>query len=368
MTIDYNALSDKELVQHFFNMDLPMIVHISANLSPERAANIVRLLEEETAEDVGERICAFFMGLQTKEQVTEVGRVMNTRYTLKLIEEAVKLDHSHLWKISALLIGLTHRVFLKVLDTASPKELEVIQHEALKEPIQHHLTVFVHEVSSEVDEKVKQVMNLNEKAEKTPADNISFEDIHDWLVQINSIAESFEPLITKINRALGIAWNTNRPDLISRLTGVVETIQRTQKLLIGTPRTRSALPTGFFAALEGNVCAVYGKAGDAEALLDDEPAVEALAMLSLWYLKDYWQVGLLPHIKDESELRLDPESHSDKECRNFRESLMAEVNKNLENLDLATVGDFKAAYIGSRDILKETIRQRQKVSLITRKS
>ncbi len=358
MTIDYSTLTDEELVSHFSKMDLNMVAHISGALPPERAANVIRCLEAESTDEMGKRICAFFLGLQTKEQVTAIGKVMNTRYTLKLIEEAVKLDHSQLWKISSLLIGLTHRVFLKVLDSASPKELEVIQHEALKEPIQHHLTVFVHEISQEVDVKAGQVLELCEKAEKTPVSEVDYETLHDWLGQIDHISKSFEPQIIKLNRALGIAWNSNRPDLIDRMNQILETIHRTQKLMIGIQRTESGGPTGFYKILEDNLCAVFGKQEDPKALLDTEPAVEALAKLSLWYLEDYWNAGLLPRIKDQADLHLDPKTHSDKECQEFRELLMTEVNHNLEDLNLQTVGDFKTAFIGSPEMLKETIQRR----------
>nr|NGX58750.1 hypothetical protein [Chlamydiota bacterium] len=113
-----------------------------------------------------------------------------------------------------------------------------------------------------------------------------------------------------------------------------------------------AAPTGIYLLFEQIISSPFASEDPNKTLQDDEPGVEALAKLSLWYMKDYWEMGLLPSIKNEDQLKLDPEKHSDKECQEYREKLMEEVNDNLEKFDLKTVGDFKKVFIGSKELLR----------------
>lgn len=351
MTLDYSSLSDEDLVDSFRKMDLNMVANVAANLPPEKAAYVVSRLEAESSDDASHRICSLFLGLTTKEQVTAVGKVMNTKFTMVLIQELIKRDTSHLWKISSLMIGLTHRVFLKVLSHASGKELELLQHEAMKEPMQHHLTVFIHESEEQINSYIDLLMEYQKSIETRDLEAMSYADVAEILEAIERFASKIDAMIVKLNRALGIGWNTNRPDLIDRLTKIKETCQRTLQMVIGTPRSSNSVPTGLYLLLENLICHSFNNNDPYESLRDDEPGVEALAKLSLWYMKDYWEAGLLPSINHEDQLKLDPEKHSDKECQEYRQRLMDEVNANLEKHHLSTVGDFRKAFIGTRKLL-----------------
>jgi len=364
MAVDYNNLTNQELIDVFLNMELDMVAHVSENLTPERAAYVVSTLETKApdCDDTAHRICAVFMGLSTKEQVVAVGRVMNTKFTMALIQELIKKDQRHLWKISSLLIGLTQRVFNKVLTTASSKEMEVLQHEAMKEPLQHHLTVYVHEADRELNQIIESLLSVEDQLATLDLETLTYSELKTMMNEVDGQIFRLEVFLVKLNRALGIAWNTNRPDLIDRFNKIKETCHRTQELTIGSPRSETALPTGIYKKFEQSLCGAFQSSNPNETLQDDEPAVEALAALSLWHLKDYWEAGLLPSISRESDLKLDPESHSEKECVDYREQLMNEVRHNLETFELATVGDFKARLLGTPRLLKGYVDRRRSAS------
>jgi len=358
MAVDYNQLSNQELVDLFLKMEVDMVAHVAETLTPERAAYVVSALEIQspTCEDTSHRIASVFLGLTTKEQVVAVGRVLNTKFTMVLIQELIKRDQSQLWKISSLLIGLTQRVFNKVLTNASSKELEILQHEAMKEPLQHHLTVYVHESEQQINQLINKLLLMQTDIDNLDLENFSYLDLKAHLKLLKQYTEQLEPFLDKLGRALGIAWNTNRPDLIDQLNKIKETAHRTQEMTIGNPRTDKSLPTGTYKLLEEKLCQAFESSDPNETLRDEEPGVEALAALSVWDMKGYWDMGLLPSIPHEEQLKLDFEKHSDKECQEYRENLMQQVNENLKTLNLTTVGDFKQAYLGTQTLLQGYIR------------
>jgi len=369
MAVDYNKMTNQELIDVFLNMEIDMVAHVAENLTPERAAYVVSTLETKapTCDDTSHRICAVFLGLSTKEQVVAVGRVMNTKFTMALIQELIKKDQRQLWKISSLLIGLTQRVFNRVLTSASSKEMEVLQHEAMKEPLQHHLTVYIHEANQELNLIIDSLMSIENQLPTIDLETFTYSELEALLNEVDGQIFKLEVFLVKLNRALGIAWNTNRPDLIGRLNKIKETSHRTQEMTIGTPRKEANLPTGIYLKFEQIFCGAFENSNPNETLRDDEPAVEALAALSLWQLKDYWEAGLLTSITQEKDLKLDPESHSEKECIDYREKLMSDVNQHLEALELTTVGDFKRHFLGTASLLEGYV-ERRSASLTTETS
>jgi len=100
--------------------------------------------------------------------------------------------------------------------------------------------------------------------------------------------------LATLNKALQLAWNSNRVDLIEKLSTAKETCQKFVISIIGHPRHAVNPPTGLYARLEARLNAVFGNPSDPndiEAAGNDEPAMEALVKFSIWYLKDYWDLG-----------------------------------------------------------------------------
>jgi hypothetical protein len=345
----HQTMTDEELVARFQKLPWDKLAQEAGELEPEKLAYVVREIENVGGDKSAQRVCVMFLGAQTKEQIEEMGKVLDTRYTLRIIHEAIKLEPSHMWKISALLIGLTHRVFLKVLTEASSKELEIIQHQALREPVQHHLSLFVHSSEEEINQLVEHAAEIRVEIGICDPKTMTTGQVLSFLEEIEKLKQGAEALIEKIGRALMIAWNTNRPDLVGKLTQVKESSLRFMKRVVGE-RERG---TGIFEVLTLKLEQVYGGASDTNACQDDEPGVEAMTKLDLWYFSDYWTIGLLPQIKSEKALQL--ENKSDTAWAEVREENLELLNENLRKLGLSTVKDFKEKLILSKGILKDYI-------------
>lgn len=132
--------------------------------------------------------------------------------------------------------------------------------------------------------------------------------------------------------------------------------------MVGIPRCNGAQATGLFALLEQKLNAVYGNPldpNDIEALDNSDPAIDALVKFSVWYLRDYWEIGLLPMVKNERDLDLSSRRYSERNRAEHREKLFVMVQENLERLGLDKVKDLKKARIYSRETLQDFIRARQ---------
>ena len=91
------------------------------------------------------------------------------------------------------------------------------------------------------------------------------------------------------------------------------------------------------------------------ALKDSDAAIEGLTRLSVWYLKDYWELGLLPSIDVPAKLNLDPHRFSEEECKQYHQHLLTLVQDLLNKLNIGTVGALKKARIYSKPLLKAYI-------------
>lgn len=84
-----------------------------------------------------------------------------------------------------------------------------------------------------------------------------------------------DELNEQLAKALAIAWNTNRPDLITHFSEEKERIVRTIGWVKELKRTLRTHCEQVFAKLD-----------------DQDPATEALATFSLWNGQDYLKAGI----------------------------------------------------------------------------
>jgi hypothetical protein len=155
-----------------------------------------------------------------------------------------------------------------------------------------------------------------------------------------------------------LAWNSDRLDLIEKLSQAKEAFQKILYSTIGHPKSVSAPATGFYAKLQEKVFGIFGNpanAEDVDALNDDDPAIEGLAKFSVWYLKDYWKIGLLPSIRDPNTFDKLAGMEGTEEAHHLKAELLSQVKENLHRIGLNTVGDLKKMGIFSQKILQEYI-------------
>lgn len=293
-------------------------------------------------------------------QLEAAGRNLSLAQAYALLDYAAESDPQFHWKLSPILVGLPQGLFSQILMAASPRQLEILKLEAVTEPVQHQMTLITHEITHQLPQVVDQLDQVSVDISLLPI-GAQVKDPSLLRKQLKEMAAWHESTVQMISKVLVLAWNSNRPDLIDKLSHAKEWCQ---KLIaaIGKPLTPFGEAQGLFARLEENLQAVYNHpsaSGTIEASDDDEPAIEGLTKLSFWYLKDYHQVGLLPAISDAALLDLDPASHSEQERLDHRERLMQAVTNNLAKIGLSTVLDLKKAGIFSREALQAYIQQHQ---------
>lgn len=318
--------------------------------SPEQIAQMVL---EWSTEEVASKLAQL-----TPQQLEAAGKNLSLTQSFALLDYAADADPQFHWKLSPLLVGMPHTLFSQILLAASPRQLNVLKMEAMTEPVQHHLTLLTHEVTHQLPQVIIQLDKVSTEISLIPISSPESVDLNELKRQLRAQVQWYDAALKLINKVLILAWNTNRTDLIDKLSHAKEWCQRNLYTTVGQPTTPFGKASGLFAKLEENLAAVFGNPNsltDFEAADDDEPAIEGLSKFSLWYLHDYQQIGLLPTLADPLLLDLDPAKHSEQERLQYREKLMDEVRQNLAKIGLETVKDLKAQGIISTDALRAYI-------------
>jgi hypothetical protein len=252
--------------------------------------------------------------------------------------------------LSPLLVGLRAPIFHETLSQISDEQLQSLKQESQTEPLQHHILLFAH--FSEEEEKKDQALlwKLQQEIKELDLDSLTFQKIDKIKKRIEEVTESSLKRLSIIDKVLELIWKANRPDLIEKLSLIKERLTRQLSNQIGT----ASPPTGLYLDLEEKLGTVY-QTKESGMLEDDEPAFDGLAQLALWYLKDYWEIGLLPEIKDMNELEYCQGQNTPEQKLKHREDLFAKVQANLEIIKLGTVKELKKEGIYSKPMLKEYI-------------
>jgi hypothetical protein len=130
-------------------------------------------------------------------------------------------------------------------------------------------------------------------------------------------------------------------DLIDKLSSVNEMLQHQLIHSVGVRGKGQDPSTGLYLTLEQHLSSIFDT-----SLQDSDAAMEGLTRLSIWYLKDYWELGLFPSVQQASDL----EAH--------HPQFLAQIQKKLQ---IQTVGDLKKAYLFPKPLLKAYITQHQEL-------
>lgn len=361
--VDFAACTNEEIAQLVLQMSPDQIRSEMAKLTPEQISIVISVLDEMHDQDWREKLTAVIYGLNENRQIEAVGRALVLPQALHILDEAAETEKNGHWKLSPLLVGMPHPVFTQLLLAASPIQMNALKQEVITEPVQHHLTVLTHEIVHQIPEFAASLDNLELEIAGLNIADLGHAELKNITHRIEQGAELYEETVEKINKILGLAWNTNRTDLIEKLSVAKEICQKLIGSMVGARKTSSRESSGLFAKLEERLNTVFGvpdNPQDFEALDDDEPAIEALVKFSLWYLSDYWEIGLLPQVKSIEDLDLDSSAFSHQQRMEYREKLFEEVTQNLSKLGLNTVSDLKQARIFSAKSLQDHISRNKK--------
>lgn len=359
--MEFKDLNREQIAAWALLVDADEIMAHIAELSPDQIQALIAAINEVNDEEWREKTKAAIENLISLSQLEAAGRALTPSQALFLIIYHLDWERQHHDKLNALFVGMSHHVFVNVLKESTSAHLDVLKQESISEPIQHHLIMLYNHAEAQAKEFSDEIRDLELEFASLEASEMGFEDQKAFESKIENLSEKYSSYLQCIDKGLTLAWNTNRSDLIEKLSESKERYQRALNNLIGQPRTQSLLPTGLYSYLEERLFSVYGNPNDPAdigALRDTDPAIEALAKLSIWYLEDYFAIGLLPQIESSDELNLDPARSTEEERTAYRRQLMQEANDNLTKLGLITVQNLKEASIFSKKSFLEWLQRR----------
>lgn len=226
----------------------------------------------------------------------------------------------------------------------------------MTEPLQHHLLLFVHEIKHSYEVLQSQFISLHRKIQQLPVSELNTQELQELQADIADLQQNIHQICSKIENALSLAWNTNSAELIEILSGYRERYERFLFSSIGQPLNH-AKASGIYLELENKLHSVFEanpEEDQAEALEDNEPAIEALARLGIWYVEDYWRLGLLPKVSDPEELLLPLLGGNAELLEKYRK----EVERHLAHIGLKTVKDLKQHHVVSQALLRDFLKGR----------
>lgn len=318
-------------------------------LSPSHLTVCISLLQNQEHRDTQERMNAIVKAIEEPSRLEAIGKGLSLNQFLKILS-SISEHILPLEKLSPLLVGLSPLLFQQVLMNLDSKQLKILQQESSAEPLQHQLTLCMHAYEQFYLKSEQAILKEQKTIEEINVSKLTYSILFQIEKDIQTLKTSLEEVLIAIDQSLAITWTSNRLDLIQHFNQLKDHFHYQLHQQIGSPFSANHASTGLYKILEEKLSAVFGS-----SVKDNDAAIEGLTQFSIWYLNDYWDIGLLPAIKNSNELELDSAKHNEKERLQHREALLSQVQQNLYKLHLRQVGDLKKSKIFSKDMLKEFI-------------
>lgn len=328
------------------------------HFSIQELAESFPLLQNEEIQNREDKIVSLFEFIDTSDQLETLGEHLSVHQFLNVLNFLVA-HPSYQNSLSSLLIGLQPEIFCKALNFFQSGHLALFKEEGKLEPLHYHLTQFVHEGELLYKQIDLQLQRFEDSLRSVTAEELTVERLEGLISQINPFRNQLLDCLERISVALSIAWNTDRIDLIEKLSSINEALQHQLVLFIGHPSSDNLSSTGLYLRFEQILSTIFDS-----SLKDEDASIEGLTRLSVWHLRDYWELGLLPHIHQLEELDLDPSKPEEKQREGRHQHLFSHVQQQLERLNIGTVGDLKREHLFSKPLLKAYIARNRNLLLI----
>ncbi len=356
--VEIKLLTNDEIAALASTIPFDQIPSILNQMDPKQISIAIAAWNETHDSEWKKKTKKAIFELVKTESLEAAGKTLSLAQALAVLEDMHTVENFR-DKLSPLLVGMPHSLFIQILSNATTSQMEVFKQESATEPLQHHLTVLCHEVATQFVDYEAITRKIEYEIDFFNVKEIGSHELIALKKEIEKIWSFFQDKLNEINKALEIAWKSGRMDLIEKLSALKEICLKFRISIVGYPSDKDDEEAkGLFAKLERRLNSVFGDPNnphDFEALKDDEPAIEGLSKLSLWYLQDYWAVGLLPKISHLEEIEHVSLSYAEKNQEQWRENLMLEVKNNLQHLGLVSVADLKKSGIFSKKLLEEFI-------------
>lgn len=358
----FTNFSQEEIHPFLFESTISDLKSGISELSPPQLTTCVSFLQTQDHFDSIQRLIAIIQTTTEPIRFESIGKGMGLKQFLEVL--TAFSEHSlTIEKLSPILVGLAPLIFQQALHKIDQKQLALLKQESVTEPLQHHLTLFTHAFEKLYQDLDAFISELYTKINALNHEDLTSNVLNQLENRILELRKSSNEHLNAINKALGITWTTNRLDLIKNLNQLKEHFTHQLHYQIGSPATPEHSATGLFETMDEFLKGVFSASSTStlsgESIDDEDAAIDGLAKFSIWYLQDYWAMGLLPTISDQAKLELDPENHEEKERIEYRQYLLGLVQWNLVRLNLNKVSDLKNLKIYSKHILKEYISNNQ---------
>lgn len=282
-----------------------------------------------------------------------IGKALSSNELLA-VYKLISLKKLPQTKLGPILVGLNPQVFSESILQIDKEALNILKVESGTEPLLHQLTLFVNNTKAFHEKTLVEIDSLRHAFTHFERVDLTYNILQNWLENIQTFATYYRNDLAAIDTILEICWNTDRIDLIEKLSRMKEHAVDQLMLEVGNASNMESPSTGLYETLKDSLEEVYNQAD----LTDDTHATEGLVQFSVWYLKDYWEIGLLPSVKIIEQLEAAPGS-SDQDNVKYKQKFFKLVEENLEKLGISTVGDLKSAAIFSKKMLQEFISHHQ---------
>jgi len=354
----------EESIQKLIQLESEELTKQASLLNSQELIYAIALLGEGQMAHWQEKTQALVKGLNNRQAIEQASQALNIDQVLDLLSHREILETKEIWKLSPIFVGMRPSVFREILTQANAAELQILKQEGITEPLQHHITILTEDILNEIDELFRQSFYLEMELNSIDALTTTHEEILNFLQRIEQASQKTDSTLMTLNALLETTWNTSRIDLIEKLTYAKTSLQKIVNQLGHAGDEQNPL-SGLHAKLAYHFERIFEQEAiltSFEKFVDDTPVTEALTQFSIWYLLDYWELGLLPEIATRSELNLDPEFYSEKECLAYREYLSNLVTQNLEKHHLKTVQDLKKNKIYSKKALYDYLNQQKSLN------
>ncbi len=327
----------------------------ASQMTSEQLDAVITALKNDAEPDWQEKFKAFFKGLENVESLELIGNSINFAQFLTLID-FVPGDPNHAWKLVPLFVALPHQLFNQLLSNMSEERKQNLHYLCATEPLRHHLVSFVHEMKSYFDESEVQFLQLQQEIRDLNVISLRSQDLAALQSRIVNFRHVTQEICLKIENALLLAWNADSKDIIEMLSTYRERYERYLFSVIGHPGKTPSESLGLFRELEDKLATVFAGGSNGspfEALDDNDAAIDALPLFSIWYAGDYWKLGLLPGVADPTQLTPQLTCNADTMAQ-YRH----QAEKSLSRIGLNTVKDLKDNHIVSRALLSDYIKHK----------
>lgn len=349
------SYGDEEIREIILRFGPSQIEKFAEKMTPAQVQLAFLTLIDPSQTGWSEKLNSLFNGIKEIRLLEAIGRSINLNQLLEILDFAAR-DKNQAWKLFPIFVTIPHPLFSQMLFEMPETRKKQLQNLCSSEPIQHHLLLYIHELKSIYEDYQNEYLQKLNEIRQLEGFDLMPEELNAMQSALGEFREKVNMTICKIENALSLAWSASSGDLIEMLSEERERFERFLFNIIGHPHHQLTSASGIYRLFEEQLAMVFCKNGEEyETLKDSEPAIEALTRLNLWYMEDYWRMGLLPQESDPAKLALPLLSSEPGLLEKYRHL----VEQNLRQIGLKTVKDFKRHHLVSKPILANYIAKHQ---------